>query len=93
MTSGCQESTAQKIFSEKKNAHLICTFKVEGDILTTHEKVIASQKRVMTWKEHLEEWMFGNIAIVMGFYCQKMMGFPYKIFHICTLKKHGKRMF
>ena len=38
----------------------------------------------MLWKEHLEECMFGSI-----FHCAfvaKMMSFPYKNIHICTLK-------
>lgn len=44
----------------------------------THERAIESQKKVFLWEEHLGKWMFGNVAIVMWFYCQKMMCLSYK---------------
>ena len=52
-----------RYFLKKKKKS--CTFNLSlqgrGDILTTHKRVIAYQKKVMLWKEHLEECMFGSI--------------------------------
>lgn len=70
------------IFWKKKKKS--CTFNLSlqgrGDILTTHKRVIAYQKKVMLWKEHLEECMFGSICHYYALLLPKWCLFLTKIF-------------
>ena len=47
---------------KKKSGTFNLSLQGRCDILTTHKRVIAYQKKVMLWKEHLEEWVFGSIC-------------------------------
>lgn len=82
---------------KKKKSTLNLLLQGRGDTLTTHTRTIASQKRLMLWKEHLEKWMFGHLATMLpllgGFIAEDdvlpLRRFPY----LYAQKKRGKRMF